>query len=118
MRVLPLVGLVVTAVCISIGQLLFKITAERANVAQSLFAANVLIILCAAVALYGGATLVWVASLRYVPLTVAYLFMALSFVIVPVLAAVFLHEPLTLRFCAGMLLIIVGILVSLGAKLA
>src|SRR5262249_36739429 len=107
-----------TVVCISIGQMLFKIAADRANVAQSLFAPGALTVLAAAVVLYGGATIVWVTVLRYVPLTVAYVFMSLSFVIVPAMAALFMHEQITLRYVAGMVLIVAGILVSLSAKAA
>jgi len=115
-RPLSLIGLLVTVLSISAGQMLFKIAAERANVAQSLFAPSVLTVLFFAVALYGGATLIWVSVLRYVPLTVAYGFMALSFAIVPLLAAIFLHEPLTPRYVIGMVLIMCGIMVALGAK--
>jgi drug/metabolite transporter (DMT)-like permease len=117
-RLAPLLGLVVVVLSISTGQLLFKSAAERANLAQSLLAPSVLVVLCAAIALYGGATLVWISVLRHVQLTVAYAFVSLSFVIVPILAAVFLHEPLTVRFAIGTLLITSGIVVSLIGKLS
>jgi undecaprenyl phosphate-alpha-L-ara4N flippase subunit ArnE len=117
-KTLPLLGLLLTVLCISIGQMLFKIAADRANVAQTLLAPGALSVLAVAVVLYGGATLVWVSVLRYVPLTVAYVFMSLSFVIVPALAAYFLHEHLTWRFIAGMALIVSGILVSLTGRAA
>ena len=115
---LPLVGLLLTVLCISSGQMLFKISAERANLADSLFAPSVLAVLLPALVLYGGATVVWITVLRYVPLTVAYVFMSLSFVIVPIFATLFLHEPLTLRFWGGAALIMCGILVSLSGKTA
>jgi undecaprenyl phosphate-alpha-L-ara4N flippase subunit ArnE len=98
--------------------MLLKIAAERANAAQALFAPNVLTILFVVLVLYGGATLVWISVLRHLPLSVAYVFMSLSFAIVPMLAVIFLHEPFTLRYVVGMVLIICGILVSLGAKIS
>lgn len=116
MKLLPLIGLLFTVLAIAGGQILFKIAAERANLAQSLFAPSAASVLLVAVALYGCATLVWVSVLRQVPLTVAYVFMSLSFLIVPVFASLFFKEPLTLRFFMGMLLVVAGIVVSLSGK--
>lgn len=116
MKPLPLIGLLTTVLSISVGQMLFKIAAERANAAHTLLAPNVLSVLSIAAALYAIATVVWVSALRYVPLTVAYVFMSLSFAIVPVLAAVFVHEPLTPRYVVGILLIMCGVVVSLSAN--
>ena len=118
MRLLPFLGLLGTVLSISIGQMLFKIAAERANAAQTLFSVSVLTVLFGAVVLYAGATVVWVSVLRQVSLTVAYLFMSLSFAIVPVLAVIFLHEPLSPRYVVGIILIVCGVGVSLGVKLS
>ena len=45
------------------------------------------------------------------PLTIAYSFMALTFCLVPLLAAVFLGEAVTLRYALGAALIISGMII-------
>lgn len=95
----------------SSGQMLFKIAADSGQ-SRPLPAALMNGWLAAALALYGGATLLWVYILRTTPLSVAYPFAALSFVIVPIGAWTFFGEVLSWRYAAGMLLIILGILLT------
>jgi len=116
-RPLPLLAILVTVLCISSGQLMFKVAAARANVADSFLSPGVVAVLAPACMLYAGATLIWVSALRYVPLAVAYVFMALSFLIVPVLSAVFFKETLSARQMAGAVLIVIGIIVSLTGQI-
>jgi drug/metabolite transporter (DMT)-like permease len=113
---LPLVAILTTVLCISGGQMLFKLAAARANAAGSFFSPEMLKVLLPACVLYAGATLVWVWALRYVPLNVAYVFMALSFVVVPGMSVLFFKEPLSLRQAAGLILIVAGIIVSLTTR--
>lgn len=97
---------------IAIGQILFKMSstrlAESGGPIYKLFFDPVFI---AAMALYGIATLLWVYVLKAVPLAYAYSFMALAFVMVPLLAACFLQETLTLRYAAGASCIILGLVI-------
>jgi drug/metabolite transporter (DMT)-like permease len=65
-----------------------------------------------AVALYAGATLLWVRILTSVPLSRAYPFAALAFVLVPAAGYLFFHEPITLRYALGTALIVVGVAVA------
>ena len=107
------VGLILTPVTISGGQILFKMASGRmgdANVAGfiRLISDPVFIL---AVTIYAAATFLWVYVLRAVPLSVAYTFMSLTFVIVPTLSALFLGEVLTLRNLIGAVFIIAGLLV-------
>ena len=55
----------------------------------------------AALVLYVGATILWVYVLKHVPLNVAYPFMGLAFLVVPVAAALFAGEPLAARHLLG-----------------
>ena len=66
----------------------------------------------AAGALYGVAVVLWVAILQKLPLSIAYPFVALSFVVVPLAAALFFHESLSLKTLSGAVLILAGIYVS------
>lgn len=105
--------LIATPCAIAIGQVLFKVTGARLSSQAdatflSIFLEPVFLL---ALGLYGGATLVWIYVLKVVPLGQAYSFMALTFLIVPVLALYFLGETLTLRYAIGALLIMAGLLV-------
>lgn len=106
--------LIGTPIMIAAGQVLFKLTSERlvargenASFTTALFDP----VFIAALMLYGSATLLWLFVLKAVPLSYAYSFMALTFVMVPLLAAYFLGEQLGLRYIIGSGLIITGLLV-------
>lgn len=119
-------GLSVTQVCLLLsfsgvmaaGQILFK------RVALSLTGDQLtaLLLQClssgaawAALALYGFATALWVYLLRTVPLSIAYPFLALGFIIVPVAAYFAFSEPLTLRFAFGTAFIVLGLYLTSGS---
>ena len=96
------------------GQLLFKAAAMRLPAAGT-FAERLVALaqngyFLAALALYLGLSLLWVWLFRFTPLSRAYLFVALSFALVPVAAAVAFHEPLSARFVLGAVLTICGLL--------
>lgn len=99
-------------IAISAGQILFKLAARGATGAAgfpwSLFNGY----LFAALALYGAATLLWVWLLKTLPLNVAYPFVGLAFVIVPLAGAWLLNEPLDWRHLAGGVIIAIGVAVA------
>lgn len=64
-----------------------------------------------ALLLYGTATLLWLHVLRVLPLSRAYPFAALGFVLVPVAGVVFFRETISKVYVLGMLLILGGIMV-------
>ena len=109
-------GLLGTPLLIASGQVLFKLTSRTAGSAnlQGLMQLALNPILISALALYGIGTIIWIFVLKSVPLTIAYSFMALTFCIVPVLAASFLGETLTLRYAIGAALIMAGMIVING----
>lgn len=99
--------------CISCGQVLFKVAARSAaasadflTVSRELALSPFLI---GGLLVYLGATALWIWLLRTIPLSVAYPFMALAFLFVPALAAVFLGEPLSFKSVLGAVLIVAGI---------
>jgi drug/metabolite transporter (DMT)-like permease len=96
-------------VFISLGQLLFKKAATALPSAFSIPAIFLNGWLIASLILYGLTTLGWVWILRHAPLHLAYPFMGLAFLIVPMLAWFFLGEPLHWRTLAGGLLIMAGV---------
>ena len=111
----------ITVLCvlgISLGQMLFKKAAlsipDAANWQHWVFNGW----LITALALYGITTLLWIWVLRHAPLHLAYPFMGLAFLVVPVLAWALLGEPLTWQSLAGGALITGGVaLASFGGQL-
>jgi len=105
--------LIATPSLIAFGQLLFKHAGQNlASNQGKLYSLAYDPIFIGALALYGIATLAWVYVLQTVPLAKAYSFMALTFVIVPILAAFFLGEVMTLKYVIGAGLIICGLLLT------
>src|SRR3546814_10460513 len=62
-----------------------------------------------ALMLYGSATILWVLALREVPLSIAYPFTALAFVLVPLASAAFFDEALGPRYFVGLAFVIGGV---------
>ncbi len=116
-KILQLVGF---AALISVGQLLFKRAANSvadSDVIGALpkLAANPAI--WAALVLYGIATALWVFILRTTPLSLAYPFVALGFIILPILSWWLFEEKLDWSLGIGTILIVCGMLViALGAR--
>jgi drug/metabolite transporter (DMT)-like permease len=96
---------------ISTGQLLFKLASGYLDFRHPFAEPRGLMILGAALVLYAGATLVWVAVLRHAPLSRIYPIMALSFVLTPLGGMLFLKEPINASYWAGVGLILAGLVV-------
>lgn len=109
-------GLLLTPVMISVGQVLFKLAGGRIDGRTATGAMGVLHtlldpFLLVALAIYGTATILWIYVLRHVPLSQAYPFMALSFVLVPLASWLFFGETLGLRYWIGAGLLLSGMAV-------
>ncbi|SRR6266511_1106302 len=109
-----IIGLCIFSLLLGVGQLLFKAAADRTppitrvtDIVQVLGVP----LLWLALILYGLTTLLWVCLLQQVPLSRAYPFAALAFVLVPVGAAAFFGERLSLATALGSALIVAGICV-------
>jgi multidrug transporter EmrE-like cation transporter len=109
-----LLELVSFPVAIAAGQLLFKRAAAQIGSTSGfswVLDVAKLPSMWLAMALYGAATLLWVRILTTLPLSRAYPFMALAFVLVPAAGYVFFSEPITTRLVLGTALIVAGVLV-------
>lgn len=112
MDVLQIVKLLAFVLLLSAGQLLFKQTAQSTAALNNIsgllsLASNFWFWL--AIGLYGSATVLWIAILQRTPLSVAYPFTALAFVVVPLASWAFMGESINLGYVAGGFFIIVGI---------
>jgi len=60
---------------------------------------------------YGLATLLWIKLLQSLPLTAAYPYASLAFVIVPICSVALFGETINLQYIIGILLIVAGVAV-------
>lgn len=100
---------------IAAGQILFKHAALNIQIVSDWQAWVFNGALIGALALYGFTTLFWVWILRSVPLHLAYPFMGLAFLIVPVLEHWVFGSALHLRTFIGGGLILIGVMVAASA---
>jgi multidrug transporter EmrE-like cation transporter len=103
------------AIILSIGQILFK--QASGALAGGSGPGGVLSLVSsahfwAAICLYGISTLLWIWLIKDIPLNRAYPFVALAFVLVPVLSRFVLDEELSRAGIAGSAVIVVGIVLS------
>jgi multidrug transporter EmrE-like cation transporter len=111
-----LAQILLSVIGISVGQVMLKLAALGSrSPSPNLHPAFALLLnahFVGGVVLLGCSTVLWTWVLRTVPLSAAYPFTALAFVLVPTICFVFLGEPFTLKQTAGTALIIAGVLVA------
>ena len=105
--------LVAYAVAMAFGQILFKAAALRVGATGS-FGERLTALahngyFAVSVVLYAALTVVWVWILTFTPLSRAYVFVALSFVVTPFFGAALFGEPISVRLVIGIGLIVGGL---------
>lgn len=103
------------SVALAGGQVLFKLAALRFTPAAR-WSDNVVALafnpyLVVAVLLYALLSVVWVWVLTFVPLSIAYPFVALTFVLTVAAGALLFGEAVTVRLVLGGVMIIAGLIV-------
>ena len=105
--------LVIYAMAMAGGQLLFKTAATRGAVPGGLAEQIVGLLFnryfIVAVALYAALTVLWVWILTFTPLSRAYPFVALAFALTPALGTLLFGEPMSSRLAIGIGLILCGL---------
>jgi multidrug transporter EmrE-like cation transporter len=104
--------LLLNAAALAAGQLLFKSTAIRVMGLPFVAMVSKLALVpsfYAACLLYAAATVVWVWILARLPLSTAYPFVGLSFVMVSLAGWFFLGEPASIRGWIGVLMVAAGV---------
>jgi len=103
---------------IAAGQILFKRAAAQITPGPGsswLLELARLPTMWVAVALYAASTLLWVRILTTVPLSRAYPFVALAFVLVPAAGYLFFQESISARYAFGTALIVAGVVIAARA---
>ena len=98
---------------ISFGQILFRVSAQRIDPQRWLASTLGNPWLWAALAVYAMATVLWVHVLRTAPLSRVYPLIALAFIVVPLLDALLLGEPLRPQSLIGGAVIVVGVVIAM-----
>jgi drug/metabolite transporter (DMT)-like permease len=100
------------------GQILFKLASQHAAPDGSLIERAASLLqnwpFLAALAVYFALSVLWVWILSFTPLSRAYLFVALSFALVPVAGTLLFAEPMSWRLATGIGLILCGLLFVAG----
>lgn len=115
MGVVQYIALVLCVVGIAVGQIFFKLASYALGPQTNVLALVSSPYLIGGGTLYVAATFTWIWLLSRVELSQAYPFMALSFVIVPLLSMAFLGEQIGYRYWFGIALIVAGIVLTLSA---
>ena len=104
--------ILLTVVLLSVGQLLIKMAAmDMKNIdIYSLLQPKLILALC----VYGIATILWIAVLRHTPLRIAYPFVGLAFLIVPVLSWFWMDEQISLNTIVGGTVILIGVWIAVS----
>jgi len=99
---------------LSVGQILFKLAAMELQPWKEPILRNMLNSkLLIALLVYGLATILWLAVLRMTPLRIAYPFVAMAFILVPLMSHYWLDEPLRITTFVGAAFIIIGVIISI-----
>lgn len=112
MTVVNFIQLCSFSLLMAAGQIFFKMAAENAPQMNSLNAVFSLALnpwFIGALALYAFSTLLWVSVLQQVNLSVAYPFVALGFVVIPLASYVLFKEPLNWQYGLGVVLLLVSL---------
>jgi drug/metabolite transporter (DMT)-like permease len=101
------------------GQVLFKLGALKAPPVEGLQGWLTLLfqpVVITALCLYAASTLLWLWLLQRIPLTTAYPFAALAFLLVPFGGWLIFKEPLNARYLMGVGLILGGVILTSTAR--
>jgi len=109
-------AMLVCVMGMALGQVLFKLAAQAMATAPRLVMFLFSPYLIGGGLVYAATTFLWIWILARVELSHAYPFMALSFVVVPLLSVYFFGEHPSPRYWLGIAMIVGGIVVTLGAS--
>jgi undecaprenyl phosphate-alpha-L-ara4N flippase subunit ArnE len=119
MKPAQIIILALVPLIIAVGQVLFKLVSTgQAEVrgVSGVFSYFADWRLWLALFLYGAATLAWLAAIRKISINQAYMFMALSFVYLPVISWAVLGERYSPAQAAGLALILAGLYFSMAVR--
>ena len=109
MSLIQLLQVIFCVTIVALGQILFKLGAESITASndKGVYADfNAYIIV--ALIIYALSTVIWIYILRSIPLSIAYPFMSLSFILVPIASYYVFGDPINLKILTGGFFIFIG----------
>ena len=104
-----------TVLLLAFGQILFKLASQDLVLTPVGIASSLINLkLASALIIYAIATLLWLVSLKQLPLSLAYPFVAMTFFVVPIFAQLILNEPVGWNTYVGAGIIAIGVIVSVA----
>jgi drug/metabolite transporter (DMT)-like permease len=103
---------ILCTIAISAGQLLFKKAGIEIQETGNFISCRLSIIMGVAITIYGLTTLLWISLLRQVDLHKAYIFMALSFLLVPIGSHFIFREHITTGYLIGAIIVVIGLIIA------
>lgn len=95
--------MLISSVCVCVGQLLWKLSAGRGMIYMAM-----------GFLFYGIGALVMIIAYKYGELSVLQPMLSLNYVLSIILAALVLHESITVIKCIGVLIIVLGVIMIAG----
>ena len=95
--------MLISSVCVCVGQLLWKLSADRGMIYMAM-----------GFLFYGIGALVMIIAYKYGELSVLQPMLSLNYVLSIILAALVLHESITVIKCIGVLIIVSGVIMIAG----
>ena len=102
----------VCALSMCLGQVLLKVTSNALQAGGNYLDQSVFVPFAIAIIIYGVATLGWVWALKYVPISRAFPFVAISYIVIPLAGAFWFGEVLDLKYGVGITFIIAGVFMT------
>lgn len=104
------VALGCTVLCVTVSQVLLKFAGQHAAGQESgLLGVAKNPWLWASLFFSGVGLVYWLKTLRHLPLSSAYPWTALIYVLMPLASAFLFHDPIGLKYTAGMVFIVAGV---------
>ena len=100
----------ICVLALSIGQIIFKLSAIESKVSGSFFTVKFFYLVSAAFLIYGLATFLWIWILQKIDLGKLYPINALAFVFVPIASHFIFGEIFKIEYWIGVFFIVVGLL--------
>lgn len=96
----------------SIGQILFKVSAIKLAEANSIYDAGFLFASAASIIVYGLTSIAWILILKTADVGQVYPLAALAFVLVPIASYVVFGETFNISYFIGVLFIVLGVVLT------
>jgi len=119
LSIIQILQLTLFSILLTSGQVLFKhvaISTPPMTSLHSLFLLFTNIWFIVSIVVYASATLLWIYLLQSIELSLAYPFVALGFILIPLISLFLFKEPINYTYIIGVGFIIIGLSIILKSQ--